>query len=559
MSKIFSRMLPCIGLAVCGVALAQTPPDAGSLSRQIEREQPTPKSQPAPDLRLEQQAVPVAPITDQKEITVNSLRVTDMQVFSEADLLAVTGFTPGSELSLADLRKIAAKIALYYHTRGYFLAQAYLPAQDIKDGVVMIAIIEGKYGAVSLRNQSKLSDGVAKRLLEGLDVGDPVAIGPLESRLLLLSDIPGVAIKSILVPGASVGASDLIVDVMPGQRVTGSLDVDNAGNRYTGENRIGASVNVNDLSGHGDVATVRALTSGSGLGYARAAYQVQVSKAKVGVAYASMKYRLGKEFEPLQASGTANIASLYGALPLIRSRSNNLSLQLNFDAKSFQDRADASSTVTDRKARTLMLSVLGDHRDSLAGGGVSQYSLTWTSGNIDINSAAALATDSATVRSNGHYDKLAINAMRLQSVTDSISFYAAISAQLASKNLDISEQIGLGGASGVRAYPAGEAYGDQGYLLNLEARYLLPKFSERVAGRMQLVGFVDTGSVTLNRNPWSAGPNHRTLSGAGLGINWIDDNNFVVKAFYAHKLGNAHAMSAPDESGRFWLQAVKYF
>ena len=45
---------------------------------------------------------------------------------------------------------------------------------------------------------------------------------------------------------------------------------------------------------------------------------------------------------------------------------------------------------------------------------------------------------------------------------------------------------------------------DQGYVLKLEARLRLPKFSERMPGQMQLIGFVDTGTVTLNKNPWDA-------------------------------------------------------
>ena len=68
-------------------------------------------------------------------------------------------------------------------------------------------------------------------------------------------------------------------------------------------------------------------------------------------------------------------------------------------------------------------------------------------------------------------------------MTDRVSLYAAINGQFASKNLDISEKMGLGGANGVRAYPEGEAYGDQGYVLNLEARCLLPSLSERVPGQ----------------------------------------------------------------------------
>ena len=45
---------------------------------------------------------------------------------------------------------------------------------------------------------------------------------------------------------------------------------------------------------------------------------------------------------------------------------------------------------------------------------------------------------------------------------------------------------------------------------------LLPRFSDQQAGQMHLVGFADTGTVTLNKNPWFAGQNTRTLSGAGV-------------------------------------------
>jgi hemolysin activation/secretion protein len=167
--------------------------------------------------------------------------------------------------------------------------------------------------------------------------------------------------------------------------------------------------------------------------------------------------------------------------------------------------------------------------------------------------------DAVTAQSNGHFNKLAFSAARLQSVTESISLFAAINGQLASKNLDVSEKMELGGMYGVRAYPEGEAYADQGYVMTLEARLQVPKFSESMPGQLQLIGFIDTGSVTLNKNPWAEGPYSRTLSGAGIGLNWSETNNFMVRAYYAFKLGDEAANSAPDASGRFWIQAIKYF
>ena len=110
---------------------------------------------------------------------------------AERALIAATGFAPG-ELSLGDLRNSAAKITGYYNSRGYPLAQAYVPAQDVSSGTVNIVVIEGRYGAIDVQNHSRLKDGHVRDVLRGLDSGDLVASAPLERRLLLLSDIPGV-------------------------------------------------------------------------------------------------------------------------------------------------------------------------------------------------------------------------------------------------------------------------------------------------------------------------------------------------------------------------------
>ncbi len=549
-----NKIIPFALLALSQSILAQQIPGAGSQLQQIP---PTPVPQKAtPSVDFKPVVSPASTATDNEKIVVGSLKITGSQVFSEEALLAVSMFKPGSVMSLTDLRSAAAKIAAFYHQNGYFLTQAYLPAQDIRNGMVTIAVIEGRYGKITLNNQTNLSNNLASGLLEGLNEGDPVANAPLEGRLLLLSDVPGVTVKSTLVPGTELGTSDLLVDVTPGRRVTGSIDADNAGNRYTGENRIGATINLNNPTGHGDVATLRALTSGPGLSYARASYQMQFGKATVGVAYSYLDYALGEEFESLQANGTAKTASIYGSYPLIRSRNNNLYAGLNYDAKTFQDNVDSSGAVTDKQAGVLTASLYGDHRDNF---GLTAYSLTGTTGNIDLQTPSQRTIDAATAQSNGRFNKLGFSASRLQNLTETISFYASINGQVASKNLDVSEKMRLGGMYGVRAYPEGEAYGDQGYVLNMEVRVLLPKFSEQMLGQLQLIAFVDTGSVTVNKNPWTTEPNRRSLSGAGVGINWSAYNNFIVKAYYARKLGSEVATSAPDASGRFWIQVVKYF
>ncbi|MBE0612031.1 MAG: ShlB/FhaC/HecB family hemolysin secretion/activation protein [Burkholderiales bacterium] len=557
MSK--TRLLSFALLALSQSAFAQIliPPGAGGQMQEI----PPPPSlkKSIPEIRIQPVPPEAASAADQVKVLINSLHLTGQTRYSEAQLIAVSGFDTGGELTLTELRGMAAKIADYYHLHGYFVAQAYLPAQDIKDGAVTIEVIEGRYGTVTLRNDTKLSDDHARDLLAGLDKGDVVEIAPLENRLLLLSDVPGVNVKSTLTPGMEVGTSDLIVDVTPGKSVTGSVEADNGGNRYTGEYRLGATVNLNNPTGHGDVASLRVMTSGSGLNYGRASYQMQFGKATAGVAYTALKYRLSKEFEPLHAHGTAEVASIYGSYPVIRSRNTNLYALAGFDAKTFQDKVDLTSSVTDKRDDVWWAGLAGNHLDSFGGGGASSYSLTQRFGDLDIETPSARTLDAATARSNGRYQKLDYHLARVQRVTDKVSLYGSIYGQFASKNLDISQKMGLGGPYAVRAYPVGEAYADEGYVVTLEARLLLPKFSAGMPGQMHLVGFADSGSVTHNKNPWAAGENDRTLSGAGIGLTWADYNNFAANLYWAQKLGSEKATSAPDENGRFWFQVVKYF
>lgn len=548
-----------LGLMISERTSAQTPPNAGSLNQQLEREQLERPVESAPQLRIERDSATAAPTADQQRILVKSLHITGARIYSSAQLLAITGFSAARELTLGELRTFAAGIARHYRESGYPLAQAYLPAQDIVNGVVTIAVLEGEYGQVSLRNQSNLADGVANGLLDGLNSGDSIALAPLENRLLLLSDIPGVEVRSTLVPGASVGAADLIVDVLPGQRFNGTFSVDNLGDRYTGENRLGATLGFNNPTNRGDLLSLRVLSSDAGLHYGRVAYQIPFGRFSTGVAYSHMEYRLGKEFKSLDADGTASITSLFGSYSLIRSRDHNLNVQLNLDNKDFRDRLNITSTVADKKARVAMLSLNGNARDSFGGGGLSSYALTWSSGEIDIRNTEAHAVDAATVRSNGRYNKLGLSAARLQYVNERLSLYAAFNGQIASTNLDTSEKLGLGGISAVRAYPSGESYGDQGYVLNLEARTPLHSLSAKVPGQLQLIGFVDTGRVNLNKSPWDTGSNYRSLHGTGIGVNWAEHNSFAVSATLARRLGSEPVTSAPDDKSRFWLQAVKYF
>lgn len=349
-------------------AHAQTPLTSGQL-QQIPPEPVIPA--PAPDIDLAPRATAAETSPRGPSIRVDRLRVTDATLFGPDVLLAATGFVPGKALTLGEMRAVAGRVSDYYHARGYFLAQAYVPEQDVRSGTIEIAVIEGRYGAVDLTNGSRVSDGVARSILGGIDAGEIVAAAPLERRLLLLSDLPGVAVRSTLRPGSAVGTSDLIVALAPGRRVTGSVEADNAGNRYTGVYRAGGTVDLNNPLGLGEQFSGRILASSGGLAYGRASYQAPVAGATLGVAYTHVRYRLGREFERLDADGTADIVGAHAGYPLVRSRRYNLHALGNVEAKWFEDRIGLVSTRSNKRSRVATVGFAADARDSGSGGGGS--------------------------------------------------------------------------------------------------------------------------------------------------------------------------------------------
>ena len=543
-------------LATGQTAYAQQPPPAGQL-QQIPPA--SPPQRPAPDIRIERSEPSVDAAAEGARIRVDALRVTGATLFTQAQLLAATTFTPGRDLTLPELRNTAAQITRFYNDHGYVLAQAYLPAQDVVGGTVTIAVVEGRYGAIDLRNQSGVSDAVVGGVLSGLDRGAPVAIAPLERRLLLLSDIPGVAVRSTLSPGAEVGASDLTVDLTRAPRIYGSLEADNAGNRYTGAYRFGGSVNLANATGLGDLISLRLLASTEGLAYGRAAWQAPLGDATLGLAYTHMRYDLGHEFAALNASGQADIVSVFASYPLIRSRSANLYALANFDAKVLKDEIGLVAQTSDKTIQAMTVGLRGDLRDDLGGGGWNAGSLSWTSGELDIDSPLERAADAVSARSQGGFHKLQYAVSRLQTVSGPLSLYGAVRGQLATDNLDSSEKMELGGAYGVRAYPEGEAYGDEGYVATLEARVMLDRWTRSLPGQLQVIAFVDGGEVDFAHDPWVEGPNHARRSGGGVGLNWFGPQDLIVRASYAHRFNDQASTSGPDHGGRAWFQIVKLF
>lgn len=526
-------------------AQAQVPPDAGQTLQQLQPPIAAPRESQPLKIQAPLDSAPIAP--GGAAVILNAVKLSGNSVFSEETLRAALGDVTGKTFDLAGLRGLAQRITDVYQAGGYPFARAILPPQDLANGDLRIEVIEGRYGVVQAQGDDSVLARQATAFLDGLLPGSVIASAPLERAALLLDDLPGIQTSATMRPGTQVGTGDLIVQVARDQRVRGDIGLDNAGSRYTGKNRVRANVDINSPFLLGDQLTVRALLSEEKLWLGSLGYSLPLgtSGLRGNVGYSHTSYELAKEFASLHANGTAKVASAGLSYPILRSQKANLTLIATYQSKDLHDNRDSTQTYESKSSQSMPLALQFDYRDAFDG--ITYGSASWTPGKLKLDAGLTAVDD---YKSNGRFHKVNLDVVRLQSLPAGFNLMAHLSWQQANKNLDSSEKLSLGGASGVRAYPSGEATGDEGGLVQLELRY--------DAGAYTPYAFMDAGRITVNAKPVVAGDNRRSLSGGGLGLRyqrqaWSADVALAWRTLGGRSLSETNS----DPKPRVWLN-VEY-
>ncbi len=564
---------PALALAVFG-AQAQTvaPPDAGALQRQAELERRAAAGTPGL-AGAAARVQPPAPQPGAPTVTLRRIALRGATLLSDDALQAALAPWRGRPLDFAGLRSAADAVMQAYMDAGR-LARASIGRQDVSDGVLTIDVTEARFGQV--RAEGADGDGWVGRLQAARIVALAQSAQPtgtlfdqaaLDRRLLLLDDWPGVSVQGRLAPGANDGETDLVLSLSPEPTLATTVAADNAGSRAVGAQRVHLQAQLASPLRLGDAAQLGA-SIGEGSQSLRLAWQ-----APVPLPGAALGWRMGlhgswliykvvaPEMKALDAKGSSTAWGLDAQWALLRSRRANAQLALGHEWRQFDNRA-GGVTVSRHRLNIATLALAGQRQDEWLAGGTSSGSVNLGLGRVDLAGAPEQAADAAGVRTGGGFQRLQLQLGRKQALDDRTLLLANFSAQWASRNLDSSERMTLGGLQGVRAYPTGEGSGSEGALLNVELR-------RRLTSTWSVSTFVDHGQTTLfktptaaNGSPLLAGRNRYSLSGAGIGVEWESERGPVVKAAWAHALGS-HPAATPDgrnqdgSSGRqrLWLAA----
>ncbi len=483
-----------------------------------------------------------APAPSQAKLLVKKFKITGLSLISEAQAQAAVESKLNQELTFDQLQEAGQSIADLYSGIGR-IAAAVIPEQDVEDGAIEIRIIEAKVGSVLTSSSTdakpmRLKEEVANGFIsQGNGAGQFLNLEKLNRSKALLNELPGVKAQVTLKKSQADGSSDIQVSLQESSFVSGRGDVSNSGSASTGVLQSIWSLNLNNPLGLGDAATLDlALSEGSSFATAKYWHPVGYDGWRVAPGVSKMTYRSLPSFSSTISNGSADVVGLYSSYALKRDGSDTQSVNLSLERKKFQNMTNDAEVsaygITKLNAGISGYLVTGKQ-------GVS-YAINAGLGNLVIDNAAQLSNDQSSSGSQtaGRFAKLNLN-LGLNAVLPikNTSARLSLNGQMASKNLNSSEQMYLGGPDSVRAYPVAQGGGSQGFVGSVE---IVHAYS---AG-FQLGAFLDLGVIQQYKTKWSESlkgstkaDNTYALKAAGLTAKYAWDD-FQLQAVLAFRLGD---------------------
>jgi hemolysin activation/secretion protein len=553
--------LPAL-LLLCFASAASAQVSPGAVKPQPPEVPPVP-SAPREGIELKAPA-PAAPLILSAPVRVQSFRLVGAPAF-HTEISALLAPYTGRTLTGVELAQAAEAVTAHLRDKGLLVAQAVIPPQEVRDGVVEMHVFEGKIGALRLEvaEDSRVRRAIAEGFVQELRPGETLRRDNVEQSLLLLNDLPGVRLSAQLLPGAEPGTVDIAAKLEnDGTPIAGRLTLDNAGLYSTGEYRAILDVRMPSPLGIGDLLAGRLLQSnddGQTLGTIVYGLPVNASGTRVGGRYSLQRYDLGKDFASLRGHGDSRAWSLLGSHPLLRRSDHNATAALSYTEVEYRDRLDAVGFANDTRHRIAALGVAAEERDNWLGRGVGALQVQYLYGRVLLDTQEIRDADSADggLGVAGSFSVLRFRAQRAQALGDATRIQLALNGQWASKNLDAGNEIAVGGPDAVRAYPVGELYADQGVVGRAElVRDIGPFLGLRSAVSL----FYDDSRVEVNRNALPGDRrNRRSLSGYGFGVSLEHTRNVFLQTWFAWRASSDEATAAPNRTPRIWFSMSAQF
>jgi hemolysin activation/secretion protein len=470
--------------------------------------------------------------------TVNAFQFVGNTVYTQQQLKQLTERFIDLELNLYDLNRAADGVTRLYRETGYPIARAIIPAQKVADGIVRIEVIEGRISTTSIVGNNRYSEQLIASRISNLTQNEIITLDRLERSLLLMNDLPGLAARATLAPGADYGTTDMVVRAEE-TTFAGTVSFDNHGIRETGRHRIDAGIDFNNPLGIGDQLNIRAIkTEHDLLTYGRIGYSLPLSNngTRLSATYSNVNYDIAGPFAALGITGEVSTTEFLLTWPYLRSRARNIIFGMGLRRTEATQHTLGVQT-SDTRLDLLNLTTLVNwvHEDSA----VTNTTLG-LSGNGKQNPFGT--------RQDAMNAKLDIDINHLRAASKNWDFYLRTHWVFSSGVLPDTEKFFLGGPGNVRGYRQSELRGDAGWLATIELRrqFVLGN----TAGMIST--FYDEGSAKA-----SGFTRFDSIRSAGFGASIFPSRKLRANFEFAYPLSDR--ISADGKRGRAWFTVSASF
>ncbi len=493
----------------------------------------------------------------------DSLEELDDEIAREGDTLVpssilhemVSAFRD-RELSLDEMNEVANQVTTAYQERGYILARAYVPEQEIEDGILKIAIIEGDVGEVKVSGQQYYNERVIRRnFLEQVKHG-VVKEDLLERGLLLSKDLPSSETRVLLERGEKTGSANVVLKTEDRLALDWNIDFNNFGSELVSKERYGTSIDITD-PWWGSTLSLRGVSGNdpkdSLLAKGDLSVPINMYGTRLNLGYLKGLYVVGQDLADLGMDGDTTIYGLSFSHPLVRKKNQSVTVSVGYDNKYTRTYIkDELENVDDMDV--FYATVDYDSLDRYLGKNL--VSLGIYRGNLNPDAVAPYTRKNADYR----FIRYNLSMARIQKVYGNVNFMFRGLGQLSNDNLLPIEETAIGGYGTVRGHNSAIFLGDTGFTLSGEflsaPPFIADKviFGQRISQMVQFSLFYDYGRVYFTEHLRGESPDER-LHGYGAGIRLYYKDFFTFKFDWARPT-KKKAISE-DFNYRYFMSTIK--
>ena len=461
-----------------------------------------------------------------EKIVVKNFDVVGSSVFSKQELTEAIKSFRDRPITLAELFQARSIITKLYTDQGYVNSGAYIPPQELNDGTVKIAVVEGQLVGIQVSGTKRLSDKYISSRIEAA-AKKPVNIDSLLSALQLLQLDPLIDhISAELSAGIHPGTSLLDIQIEEADVFNIAISLNNHRSPSVGTNQRSVGLNHGNLLGFGDQFNFN-YTNTNGSNSFDFAYSLPLNSqnGRIKAAYGSNSNNVIEDpFTPLDIESKSRYYDLSLRQPLILKPNQEFAIGMSFsrtESETFlldsgfplSRGADDNGETKVSAIRFFQEFVNRDATKVLAFR--SQFSVGVDAFNATINDQEP---DSTFFAWRGQ-------SQWVRRLDEDFLLLLRGDIQLAGGSLVPLEQFRLGGADSARGYRQDLTLGDNGLFTSAELRIPVLRW-KKIDALVQIAPFVDIGTSWNSDDFEVINP---TLSSLGIGFLFSSGTNFNAR------------------------------